>query len=53
MSDTWKTKYIRRLVNRGLSKGLALATYEAGYPHDENFDAEDAADNEVSYWTDD
>ena len=53
MDDIWKTKYIKRLIEKGLNKDFASATYEAGCPHDEDSEAEDAGDDELSYWTDD
>ena len=50
----WKVSYIRQLAKRGIEKGFAEETYEAGIDcHDFTDCPEDAADNELSYWTDD
>ena len=52
MDKIWKTKYIKRLIERGVDKVLTFDTYEGGCPHDEDYDPSDAADEELSYWTD-
>lgn len=50
----WKTRYIRQLIKRGLSKKGAEENYDAGIScHDFNFLPEDAANDELGYWTND
>jgi hypothetical protein len=57
MSDpalSWKDRYIAHLVAKaGISQEFAEDTYEAGIPHDQAEEPEDAADIEISYWNDD
>ena len=53
MDEIWKKKYIKRLIERGVDKDLAFDVYEGGCPHDEDYEPSDAADEELSYWTDD
>ena len=52
MAD-WKAKYVRRLVDRGVTPDLALATFNAADDHEYDSDPMDAADEELSYWTQD
>jgi len=51
--DSWRERYIKQLIKRGLDSDFAVDTYNAGIPHDQEFDPEDAANDELSYWTDD
>ena len=49
----WRVRYINRLIIRGISNEFAKETYEAGIDdHDFLSDPEDAADEELSYWSD-
>lgn len=51
---SWKARYIRHLVKRGLLKKEAYENYKAGVScHDLSFLPEDAADDELSYWIND
>ena len=53
VDKTWKERYIAHLVKAGVEQGFAEATYEAGIPHDQTCDPEEAADIEMSYWGND
>lgn len=52
-SAVWRVTYINRLIMAGLMPEFAAETYEAGIPHDEEVDPEDAADEEMGYQEDD
>lgn len=48
----WRQAYINRLMERGIDRELAEDTYDAGHDsHDLDDDPEDAADEELSYWS--
>jgi hypothetical protein len=51
----WREQYITRLMQcGGLTRGEAADCYEAARGmHDFEFEPEDAADEELSYWTND
>ncbi len=52
--DEWHGLYVVRLIERGLTVGEAIGTMTAGLKdHDYTYDPEDAADDELSYWTED
>ena len=48
----WRDRYIKELTTCGLSEFLAIETYDAGCPHDQGSEPEDAACDELSYWGD-
>jgi hypothetical protein len=48
-SKEWRERYIIRLIKAGMQPDFAAETYEAGEPHDETAEPEDAADNELGY----
>ncbi|HYU99910.1 MAG TPA: hypothetical protein VE977_13865 [Pyrinomonadaceae bacterium] len=51
---TWKERYINHIIKVAhIEQAFAEATYEAGIPHDQTEDPEDAADIEMSYWDND
>ena len=54
MSKTdWLDKFEARLIERGVDKDFAKETREASSEDvDLSFDPADAADDEMSYWTD-
>lgn len=51
----WRDRYVRRLMEHDFDADFALATFEAVELNDHDFDEspEDAADEELSNWTDD
>jgi hypothetical protein len=51
--EKWREAYIQRLVDRGVMHQEAVECYEAGDDYDYASDPEDAADEELSYWSDD
>ena len=52
--EEWQAKYVLRMVERGIDQADAWACCEAGASdHDYTSDPRDAADDEMSIWTDD
>ena len=52
--EDWMAKYVLRMVERGIDQEDALACCLAGADdHDYTSDPRDAADEEMSIWTDD
>ena len=52
--DEWMAKYVLRMVARGIHVDDAWACCQAGADdHDYASDPQDAADEEMSCWTDD
>lgn len=50
----WHDKFVFQLVSRGLDQEEALDTLDGNMgDYDYESDPEDAADEELSYWTDD
>lgn len=50
----WKLRYIKRMADRGIDPRDAALCCDAGASdHDYTSSPEDAADDEMSYWTDD
>lgn len=53
-SNEWHTKFIARLISRGLKREEAEDTLAGNMgDHDYEDDPKDAADDELTYWTDD
>jgi len=48
----WKRRFLNRLIERGLSLEEADDIFQAG-GHDFDFEPEDSADDELSYWPSD
>jgi hypothetical protein len=51
--DAWTLRWCARFVELGIPLHVALDAYKAGEPHDLSEDAEQAADDEISYWCED
>lgn len=51
--EEWLDKFEARLIERGVDKDFAKATRDAASEDiDLSYDPSDAADDEVSYWSD-
>ena len=52
--EEWMAEYVLRMVERGIDAEDAWACCRAGEDdHDYDSDPRDAADDEMSYWSDD
>ena len=49
--EEWLDKFEKRLIERGVDPAFAKATREASSDDVDLFDPADAADDEMSYWS--